>query len=85
MTEHKAKFKFGAKVRETITGFSGTVTGFTTYITGCTQYLVQPAMKESGDFQEPRWWDEDRLEVTAADPINLQPKKNGADLPAPIR
>jgi hypothetical protein len=77
--------QFGLKVKDKITGFTGTVTGFTTYITGCSQYLVQPPVKKEGDFTEGRWIDEDRLEQQDGEAISLKRKINGADIPAPIR
>ena len=54
--------EFGIKVKDTVTGFTGTVTGKVCYITGCDQYLVQPPMNKQGVFIEPRWMDEGRLE-----------------------
>lgn len=81
------KFAFGVKVQDKITGFQGTVTGYTSYITGCSQYLVQPPVKMTGEFVEPRWIDEDRLKaVEGAEPISLWERKGlGPDMPAPIR
>lgn len=55
----------GAKVIDSITGFSGTVTGRAQYIAGCNQYSVMPKM-ETGKVECPDaiWIDEARLEVT---------------------
>ena len=73
----------GQKVRDTISGFAGTVTGIAEYITGCRQMLVQPELKENGDFTDPRWFDEDRLEKLDSKPISLEIKTAGPDIPAP--
>lgn len=51
----------GDEVRDEVTGFGGVVTGYARYLTGCAQVLVQPKVKEGGDWQEGRWFDVDRL------------------------
>lgn len=79
------KVTLGHTVSDAITGFTGIVTGRCEYITGCTQALVQPRVKEDGDFVESRWIDEDRLTVVSDEPIVLDVKKNGPDKPAPRR
>lgn len=90
--KHLQRIGFGVTVKDCITGFSGVVTGFTTYITGCNQYLIQPPVKESGEFQEGRWYDEARLQpVLDKSVIELPEQKipakqtSGPDKPAPIR
>lgn len=72
------------RVKDQITGFSGVVTGRCEYITGCTQLLVQPPVKDNGDFVESRWVDEDRLAL-AGEPIEFTVKTAGPDKPAPKR
>lgn len=47
-----------------VTGFSGRITGRADYITGCRQYCLQPDLM-GGKFEEPRWFDEERLRVPA--------------------
>lgn len=54
------KFKFGDKVTEKITGFTGVVTGASSYITGCDQILVQPPVSE-GKWVDAQWFDDGRL------------------------
>jgi len=76
----------GAKVKDKITGFTGTVTGRTEYITGCAQYLVQPPIDKEGKFVDARWIDEDRLDALAEQPATIhEVKRAGADVAAPIR
>lgn len=54
------KIALGAKVKDSITGFSGVVTGRADYITGCRQYSVTPKGTK-GKVAESAWYDEDRL------------------------
>ena len=78
-------YKLGASVKDVVTEFSGVVTGRVEYLTGCRQYLVTPKMKGDGTLMEPRWHDEDRLQVDGK-AIALPTRANdGPDMPAPIR
>ena len=83
------KIENGQKVKDVITGFVGMVTGRCEYITGCNQVLVQPEVKEPGkgtEFQEPRWFDEDRCEVFDIPKFVLPAKTApGFDKPAPVK
>jgi hypothetical protein len=82
MIQREFKFENGSKVREKITGFTGTITGTAFYLTGCNQYLVTAKPKD--EFSEPTalWYDEGRLELvvekvfTEAD---VQSKDTGCD------
>lgn len=58
------KIELGMTVTDKITGFSGVVTGRCEYISGCHQVLIQPRVKDTGEFVDSRWMDEDRLTVT---------------------
>lgn len=74
----------GKTVKDQITGFEGVVTGRVEYLTGCAQLLVQPKVKESGDFAESRWFDETRCLVTDENPVFVNGTPNaGPDKPAP--
>ena len=78
----------GARVTDAITQFGGVVTGRASYITGCNQYLVQPALTESREWRDGRWFDEHRLVVdNPTAPVLTLPavKDPGADIPAPIK
>lgn len=76
---------FGSTVRDKITGFVGIVTGKCSYITGCEQILVVPPAKD-GVFTAGTWFDEQRLEQTCAEVINIDNGNNpGCDIPAPIK
>lgn len=75
----------GHKVRDKITGFTGTVTGYVQYLTGCNQGLVVGESKD-GKAAESAWFDEQRLETLKDAPIKLDNGKTpGCDAPAPIR
>ncbi len=79
------KVQLGQKIQDSITGFIGVVTGRCEYITGCHQVLVQPPVKDDGDFVESRWFDEDRAQIIDAVPISLPVANAGPDKPAPRR
>lgn len=53
----------GFTAKDLVTGFSGQITGHARYITGCDSYLLQPEVKEDGEFVKGLWFDDDRLEI----------------------
>jgi len=61
--KQKAKFVNGDKVKDNITGFSGTVTAVAIYLNGCIRYQVQPELDEHGHYQESQMIDEEQLEI----------------------
>lgn len=76
----------GKKVRDKITGFTGTVTGRVEYITGCNQLLVAPVVKDDGALVSSEWLDEQRAEVLSEKKIELNNSASpGFDRPAPRR
>lgn len=87
MTKKEFKFSNGDRVKEKISGFTGTITGTCFYLTGCNQYLITAAPKD--EFSEPvgLWYDEGRLDlvkelvVTAAEVEGEDP---GCDIPPTI-
>ena len=56
-------FSYGDKVRDKISGFTGTITGYAAYITGCQQVLIQPVVESESKKAESCWMDEGRLEL----------------------
>jgi heat shock protein HspQ len=57
------KFEIGARVRDTITGYSGVVTGRAQYVSGVNRYQVE-AVDSTG--RPCEWWlDGERCEVVA--------------------
>lgn len=83
----------GFKVKDTITGFTGTCTtiGFDLY--GCVQGIVSPAATEDGKIEDGRWFDLKRLAPVSEKPVMEVPTfetvPGGAEKPkfaaAPIR
>jgi len=80
------KFELGKKVKDEITGFTGTITGYVQYLTGCDQYLIAPKVDKEGKPIEGRWYDENRIkEVKAVKVMIDTSKSNGACESAPIK
>ena len=81
------KYTNGTRVRDKITGFSGTITGRADYITGCNNYLVQPQNDKDDKYVDSHWFDEMRLELVekAESFIQKLKRKTGADKPAPSK
>lgn len=57
------KIKFGAKVKDSVTGFEGYVTARCVYMNGCVQYEVTPAVPKGNIPPKEYWLDEQRVEV----------------------
>ena len=81
------KTGLGSGVRDKITGFSGVATGRVEYLTGCHQVLITPQCKPGGEFQEPRWFDEQRVQADAGvASVQIENGEHpGADVAAPVR
>ena len=78
--------ELGVKVRDRVTGFSGTVTGLVSYITGCNQALVAPTIGEDGAMRDSQWIDEQRLEDLGGERLILDNSAaNGPDKAPPKR
>lgn len=67
-------FEMFDEVKDTITGFQGKVMAIADYAYGCKQILVQPPVKEDGDWQKAHWFDEPQLVIV---------KSNGGDKSEP--
>ena len=76
--------ELGSTVKDVISGITGIVTGKVEYLTGCKQMLIQPRSKD-GEYVEPRWFDEDRLELMSDATLRLPVKSQGFDKAAPKR
>jgi len=83
------KFSNGDKVKEKVTGFTGTITGTCFYLTGCNQYLVIPECKEPNQKAEGTWYDEGRLELVKNQVVTVDAVAaddgDGCDMAAPNR
>ena len=56
-------FKFGAKVRDRVTGFQGEVVACLQYSSRRIQYEVAPPLDAKGDMRDSIWIDECRLDA----------------------
>lgn len=54
--------KLGAKVTDSITGFTGIATARTEYLYGCVRVSVEPTELHEGKPVEAQYFDEQRLE-----------------------
>ncbi len=81
-----SEIALGQTCRDNITGFSGVAVGVVTYITGCRQVLLAPKVDSSGAFRSSEWFDEQRLAVSADEPVIQMPTPRngtiGPDRPA---
>ncbi len=74
----------GETYKDAVSGFQGVVIGCVYYITGCNQALLQPVIKDNGEFVECRWVDFQRLAYVDVPRIELDNSKTpGFDIPAP--
>jgi hypothetical protein len=63
----------GSKVRDTLTGFTGTATGRTEWLYGCTRICIEPNEMKDGKPIEGVWFDEQRIEVIKPDTPKVSP------------
>lgn len=79
------RMELGWTVRDSVTGFYGVVTGRVEYLTGCAQLLVQPGVKDDGEWRESRWFDETRVVRVGGSVVKIPTasKTDGPDKPAP--
>ncbi len=74
---------FGKKGKDIITGFTGTITGKCEYISGCSQLLLSPDVDENGNYREPQWIDESRIEINDESGIIQLPDNKVLQNPGP--
>jgi hypothetical protein len=67
MHEHM-KF-MGHKVRDAVTGFTGTVSSICFDLYGCVQAGVSPDVGKDGKLEDARWFDTKRLSVVSKKPV----------------
>lgn len=78
------RINLGDKVKDKVTGFTGTVVATTDWIAGCRRIAVQPAKLDAGKPIDPHQFDEEMLEVIKpkAKPKPKKKKRTGGDQPA---
>lgn len=76
------KFDLGETVKDKVTGFKGVIIGRADHISGCDTFGVQCNTLKDGAPQDPRWFDEPRLESTSGKRMSIVDEravKTGAD------
>jgi hypothetical protein len=81
MSSRGYKFELGETVKDKVTGFKGVVVGRSNHISGCDTFGVQASTLKDGAPQDPKWFDEPRLESTGKrmDIVDGRTVKTGAD------
>ena len=80
----KSKYGFGDKLKDRITGYTGTVMAVAFYDTGCTHYGILPSkIKSDGDLPECQWLDETRLLPVKMNEAMKPKEEKGGPFPNP--
>lgn len=81
------EIKLGCEAKDKITGFQGIVTGRSTYLFGCDNILLSPKSGKDNTYKDGHWFDEPRIEYIGKGILakEVQGKKPGGDLPAPLK
>lgn len=84
------KFDLGIRARDSITKFEGIIIVRSQHLTNCNQYAILPTeLDKDGKRRDAEWFDEQRIEVLSATPLQLPgakpagAEKPGADEPLP--
>ena len=75
--------KLGEKVKDKLTGFSGTAIARCEYLNGCISIQVRPLKLKDGEMQKAEWIDEQQLvtnsKAKAGGPQSYPPKSEIPD------
>jgi hypothetical protein len=75
--------ELGDKVKDTITGFTGTAVCRMSWLTGCDRIIVQPDVdKKDGKMPESQTFDEPMLKVLKKVKVDLPERDTGGPRPA---
>lgn len=66
------KIELGSKVKDLVSGYTGTVVNRVQYLNRCIQYGVQGKMSKEGKLPDTHYFDEGQLEVVSAGSKKLQ-------------
>jgi len=81
----RKQIDLGAKVKDTITGFSGIVVCLSRWLNGCVRVTVQPQqLKKDGEPKESHTFDTEQLELMTGG-VKLQTRPTGGPKPEPRR
>lgn len=72
----------GKKVKDTVTGITGTAVTKIIYMNGCVQYAIQPKKVVNGVPAEAKWYDEDQV-VLMPTKKTIKPKRKPTGGPSP--
>jgi len=77
------KFEIGEMARDKVTNYEGFIISRAEHISGCDTYGMQPQTLRDGMPQDPKWFDEPRIESTGKSLaiVDERPKerRTGAD------
>lgn len=73
MSIEKHLKKLGFKCKDKVSGFEGVITHVGFDLFGCVQAIVNPGIDNEGKPKEVVWFDLERLDITSAEPVMLQP------------
>ena len=64
--------KFGDRVKDSLTGFTGIYVGRTDWMYGCSRIAIQPeTLKKEGGTPETEWFDDQRVALVKSLPIKV--------------
>lgn len=63
----------GLRVKDRVTGLSGTVSSVNFDLYGCIQACINPGLDKDGKPFDLHWYDISRLEVLSTEPVMTQP------------
>jgi len=86
MKIRKEKFKLGQHVKDTISGYEGVITAITKWYNGCVRYRLEPDhLNSKGELIESETFDEEQLELTPKDEVEVPEEPTGGCRPNDIR
>jgi len=73
----------GAKVKDTLSGFTGVVIARSEHMTGCNQVFVLPESDKANEMKDGNWIDIERIELIEDRAVELSARRTGSDIPPP--
>lgn len=77
--------KLGAKVKDTITGFTGIAVARTEWLNGCIRLGIQGQALKDGLPQDVQTFDAAQVQLVEPTSVPVQPRTTGGPMPAPKR
>lgn len=80
------KVELGSKVRDTVTGLTGTAVAYTKWLNGCERIVIQPPLDKDGKVPDSHSVDIQQIEIVEAVKVEPNaPAKVGGPKPEPRR